>query len=175
MRRRCLVFEMVGSRRKRLDDGSNCSSSVLLQSHENTAFGDKCVVPLKPASDAPNRRLPGIGLHLNTLAATSMDHKIEKHETFPSGGQPISVSGSAAYFDMSNSQQISNSALVVTSSDRDICPLEDGILTAENAALGSGFLVNEVLDHSSPKKKKCVHYLYIMCESYFYKFACVTL
>ncbi|KAL8105066.1 protein tesmin/TSO1-like CXC 2 isoform X2 [Apium graveolens] len=153
MRRRCLVFEMVGSRRKCLDDGSSCSS-VLLQSHENTAFGDKCVVPLKPASGASKRRLPGIGLHLNALAATSMDHKIEKHEAFPPGGQPLSVSGSASYFDMSNSQQISNSALVVTSSNRDICPLEDGILTAENAAPGSGFLVNEVLDHSSPKKKK---------------------
>ncbi|KAK1379988.1 CRC domain-containing protein [Heracleum sosnowskyi] len=154
MRRRCLVFEMVGSRRKRLDDGSNCSSSVLLQSHENTASGDKCVVPLNPASDAPKRRLPGIGLHLNTLAATSMDHKTGKHEAFPPGGQPISVSGSAAYFNLSNSQLIPNSALVVTSSDRDICPLEDGILTAENAVPESGCMVNEVLDHSSPKKKK---------------------
>ncbi|WOH12805.1 hypothetical protein DCAR_0832313 [Daucus carota subsp. sativus] len=154
MRRRCLVFEMVGSRRKRVDDGSNCSSSMLLQSNENTASGDKCVVPLKPASNAPKRRLPGIGLHLNTLAATSVDHKIINHDAFPPGGQPISVCGSAAYFNLSNSQQIVNSDLVVTSSDIDTCPLEDGILNAENAALGSGCMVNEVLDHSSPKKKK---------------------
>ncbi|WOH08498.1 hypothetical protein DCAR_0727939 [Daucus carota subsp. sativus] len=152
MRRRCLVFEMVGSRRKRLDDGS--STSVLLQCHENPASSDKCVVPLQPVSNIPRRRLPGIGLHLNTLAATSVDHKVVKHEALVPGGQPISVSGSAAYINSSNSQQILDSALVMYSSDRDMCPIGDGTPMAEDAAQGSGYMVNESLNHNSPKKKR---------------------
>ncbi|KAK1390558.1 CRC domain-containing protein [Heracleum sosnowskyi] len=155
MRRRCLVFEMVGSRRKRLDDGSSSSSSSMpLQSHENTASSDKCVVPLKPGFNIPRRRLPGIGLHLNTLAATSVDHKVAKHEALVPGGQPISVSGSAAYINSSSIQQMSNSALVVYSSDRDICPVGDGTPISETAAQGIGYMVNDGLNHNSPKKKR---------------------
>ncbi|KAL8121767.1 hypothetical protein AgCh_018493 [Apium graveolens] len=154
MLRRCLVFEMVGSRRKRLDDGSSSSSAMPLQSHENTASIDKCVVPLKPGFDIPRRRLPGIGLHLNTLAATSVDHKVVKHEALVPGGQPISMSGSAAYINSSKSQQISNSALVVYSSDRDMYPVGDGTPIAETAAQGLGSMVNDGLNHNSPKKKR---------------------
>ena len=123
-----------------------CSSSLLLQCHENTACSDKCVDPLQPVSNIPRCRLPGIGLHLNTLVATSVDDKVVKHETLVPGGQPISVSGSAAY--------ILDSALVMCSSDRDICPIGDGTLMAEDAAQGSGYMVTESLNHSSPKKKR---------------------
>lgn len=158
MRRRCLVFEMVGSRRKCLDDGSSSSSSMPLQSHENTASSDKCVVPLKPGFDIPRRRLPGIGLHLNALAATSVDHKVVKHEALVPGAQPISVSDSAAYINSSNSQPISDGALVVYSSDRDMCPVGDGTPIAETAAQGIGYMVNDGLNHNSPKKKRYVCY-----------------
>lgn len=160
MRRRCLVFEMVGSRRKQFDDGSSCGPSMLSQSHDNIASNDKRLIPFKPGNDTPRRVLPGIGLHLNALAATSADNKVVKHEALVTGGQPISVSRSAAYFNSSNSQDISNNSLVVSSSERETVPAEGGAPIVEDAAQTSGYAINEVFNHSSPKKKRHVWFNY---------------
>ena len=82
-----------------------------------------------------------------------------KHETLVSGGQPICVSGSVAYINLSNSQQILESALVMYSSDRDICPIGDGTPMAEDAAQGSGYMVSESSNHSSLEKMRYISYL----------------
>ncbi|KAJ6721503.1 PROTEIN TESMIN/TSO1-LIKE CXC 2 [Salix viminalis] len=59
MRRRCLDFEKVGSRRKNIDDGSS-SSSVLVQSDEKIISKNAQLVPVKPGRDSSRCILPGI-------------------------------------------------------------------------------------------------------------------
>ncbi|KAA8527633.1 hypothetical protein F0562_034972 [Nyssa sinensis] len=52
MRRRCLFFEMVGARRKHLDDSLSCGSSMLLQSDGKPASSDKQLVLKRPGNDS---------------------------------------------------------------------------------------------------------------------------
>ncbi|PHT38638.1 hypothetical protein CQW23_22211 [Capsicum baccatum] len=93
MRRRCLVFEMVGSRRKHVDEGSG--SSAVQDTDGNLACNEKQLVPYKTVNESSRCILPGIGLHLNALAASSKDGKVVKHETSASGKQLLITSGSA--------------------------------------------------------------------------------
>ncbi|KAK2980633.1 hypothetical protein RJ640_011441 [Escallonia rubra] len=126
-RRRCLVFEMAGARRKRFDDGSSCGSSALQQSHKDVASNDKHIAPLKPGNDSSRCILPGIGLHLNALATTSMDYKVIKLDDLGLGGQLI---------------------------ERDMVSAENEISVVEDASQASGYAGNEEYSQSSPKKKR---------------------
>lgn len=154
MRRRCLVFEMVGSRRKHLNDGSSSGSSMLSQSHEIIASSDSHLAAIKP--DSPRCILPGIGLHLNALATTSKDHhKVVKHEALPSGGQLIiAPPSSASYHSLAAGQESLNSLSGATSSERDMSSGQNGVSVVDDASQAPRYMVNEELNHSSPKKKR---------------------
>lgn len=159
MRRRCLVFEMAGVRRKNMDDGSNCSSSMLSQSDGTFVPNDKQLVPLKPGNDSSRRILPGIGLHLNALATTSKDYNIVKHETLTSGRQLISVpSSSGSYLSTIEGQEPVNKSLALNSLDRETDPAENGFQALEDASQASAYAISEELNQSSPKKKRHVQF-----------------
>ncbi|KAK1395261.1 CRC domain-containing protein [Heracleum sosnowskyi] len=121
LRRRCLVFEMAGSRRKPLTDISNVGPSMLSHPHYN---------PKKPKHDIPGCNLSGIGLHLNALASTSVNHEVAKSEALTTDRQPIS------------------------SSDIDMLPAGEDMSLVEDAGQALEDVVNEALDHNSPKKKR---------------------
>ncbi|KAM7485507.1 hypothetical protein LguiA_001516 [Lonicera macranthoides] len=123
--------EMVGARKKHFGDG-------------NIVSNDKQIVPLKL----------GIGLHLNALATTSMDHhKVIKHETLALEGHLISVPRSTtSLHSLTTGQETSNKLMASISS-------ENRVLEAEDASQASGYMVNEELNQSSPKKKRRVRRL----------------
>lgn len=136
---------MVGARRKHFNDSSS----------SNTVSNDKHIVPFKPANDPSRRILPGIGLHLNSLA-TSMDQKVVKHET-SSGGLIISVPRSTASFhSLSVGQEPSNQLTVPSSLEKEMGSAENQVMVVEDSSQASGFVVNEELNQSSPRKKRHV-------------------
>ncbi|KAJ8426323.1 hypothetical protein Cgig2_009359 [Carnegiea gigantea] len=75
MRRRCLIFEMPRAKNN-IDSVVFSSSSSMLQSEEKPMPDDK--QPITPR-DSSRCILPGIGLHLNALAAASKDY-IASHQ-----------------------------------------------------------------------------------------------
>ncbi|KAK4587398.1 hypothetical protein RGQ29_024201 [Quercus rubra] len=144
MRRRCLDFEMVGARRKNLGDGSNSSSSMLSQSDENIACHDKQLVPFKPGGDSSRCILPGIGLHLNALATTSKDYKIQSY-----------LPGStASLHSPSNSQEPFLQSLATASSERETDHGENGAAPVEDVSQASAYQVSDDFNQNSPKKKR---------------------
>ncbi|XP_044500486.1 protein tesmin/TSO1-like CXC 3 [Mangifera indica] len=153
MLRRCLDFELV-ARRKNLNDGSSCSSSVMLQSDERFASEDTQLVPLKPSNDSPRRILPGIGLHLNALAITSQDNTNTMHETLSSGRQLSLPSSTASFHSPKSSQDPLHESLTSASTERDMVAVENGVPLAEDASQTSGYLVSEDFNQNSPKKKR---------------------
>ncbi|KAL9364343.1 hypothetical protein Peur_042216 [Populus x canadensis] len=138
MRRRCLDFEMVGARRKNIEDGSS-SSSVVVQSDEKITYKNTQLVPFKPSSDSSRCILPGIGLHLNALAINSRDSKKIKHETFSSS---ITLPGSAASFHSPTSGQELDESLALASTERDMDPNDNVVPFVED------------FSQTSPKKKR---------------------
>ncbi|XP_011030649.1 PREDICTED: protein tesmin/TSO1-like CXC 2 isoform X2 [Populus euphratica] len=138
MRRRCLDFEKVGSRRKNIDDGSS-SSSVLVQLDEKTTPKNTPLVPVKPGGDSSRCILPGIGLHLNALAINSKDSNKIKLETFSSS---ITLPGSADSFNSRTTDQELDESLTLVSSERDNDPNENAVPLVED------------FSQTSPKKKR---------------------
>ncbi|KAF9605084.1 hypothetical protein IFM89_013754 [Coptis chinensis] len=91
IRRRCLVFETVGGRKKKLGDDSNSSSSASSQCDGKVSSNDKQLDPIRPCTSSSPCMIPGIGLHLNALAATTKDPRVVKHDTLASGKELISM------------------------------------------------------------------------------------
>ncbi|KAL6008064.1 hypothetical protein ACLOJK_033570 [Asimina triloba] len=153
MRRRCLVFEMTGTKKKPLDEDSKSSSSNSVQSEGKFPSSHKQLVPFKPGTGSCI--LPSIGLHLNALATTSKDCRIVKHEPSTSGSQLISMPNAASSFSsvaagqklLTNSSSFksieSNSSLVVNE-----------VQVTEGAQQAPAFEVGEELNQISPKKKR---------------------
>ncbi|XP_042026307.1 protein tesmin/TSO1-like CXC 2 [Salvia splendens] len=131
MRRRCLVYEMAGGRRKHMEDGSACDSPLMLTT-SGSASSDKQTGRTKTENDC-SRLLPGIGLHLNALAATPKDLKIVNHESSASGRLLIGPSSSANF-------------------RQDL--LRNYSLERANDALENGRIANEDINPSSPKKRR---------------------
>ncbi|XP_052191424.1 protein tesmin/TSO1-like CXC 2 isoform X2 [Diospyros lotus] len=155
MRRRCLVFEMVGARRKHVDDGSSSASSIASQSNVNSECNDKQLVPIKPGNDSSRYILPGIGLHLNALARTSKECSTVCNEPLGSGRQLIDdPTSSASFRSLSTGQEPPNNSLAVTSSERNRGPAESGVQVAEDASQAPGYIASEEFSQSSPKKKR---------------------
>ena len=167
MRRRCLVFEMAGVLRKNMDDGSNCSSSMLSQSEGKFVSNDEQLVPPSHVNDSSRRILPGIGLHLNALAMSSRDYNVVKHETLTSGMQLISVpSSSGSYLSTVDGQEPVNKSLVLSSSDRETDHAQNGLHVPEDTSQASAYVIGEELNQNSPKKKRHVQFTY-----YSYRFS----
>ncbi|KAA8548669.1 hypothetical protein F0562_000353 [Nyssa sinensis] len=155
MRRRCLVFEMAGARRKHLDDSSSCGSTMLSQSDGNISSSDRQMVPKGPGNDSTRCILPGIGLHLNALATTSKDCQVVKHETLASARQlAIVPSSTASFHSLTTAQEPVTKSLAVTSVERDMDPTENGVQVAEDGSQASGYMVSEEFNQSSPRKKR---------------------
>ncbi|GMP77126.1 hypothetical protein CsSME_00033508 [Camellia sinensis var. sinensis] len=152
MRRRCLVFDMAGARRKHLDDSSSSGSSMLPQPDVNIESNDKQLVPTKPGNDSSHCILPGIGLHLNALARTSKEYSVVSHETLSSGRQLINDPSSTASIHSLNTGQ--DQYLAVTSMEGNMGLTESGVPGMEDASQASGYIASEELNQSSPKKKR---------------------
>ncbi|KAK6130168.1 hypothetical protein DH2020_036084 [Rehmannia glutinosa] len=156
MRRRCLVFEMGGARRKHLDENSGSDSSVLLQSDGNTPSNDHKLVSIKTGNESSRRVLPGIGLHLNALAATPKDYNSVNHDSSAPRRLLIGPSSTVDFHPSTAGQELLlNNIIPVASSDRDIDRVENDVVPVEDACQASGFVANEETNiQSSPKKKR---------------------
>lgn len=150
MRRRCLVFEMMGSRRKHLEEVSSGSSLNVSEPNETVLPSDNRLLPMRTSNDSSRCILPGIGLHLNALASTLVDHKVVKHESSGSGRQ-LTIGPPAAYRSMASGQEPITD---VPSLENDIGPAQNGVSVAEDASKALGFVVNEELSQTSPRKKR---------------------
>lgn len=154
MRRRCLVFEMGGARRKHLEENSSSVSSILLQSDGNTPSTDKQLVPLRTGNDSSRRILPGIGLHLNALATTTKDYKAVKQDASVPGRLVIAPGSSANFQSAVAGQESLNESLALTSMETDMDPAENGVPLVEDTNPSSALMVNEEFNQISPKKKR---------------------
>ncbi|KAL0414495.1 UNVERIFIED_CONTAM: protein tesmin/TSO1-like CXC 2 [Sesamum radiatum] len=154
MRRRCLVFEMAGGRRKHMDENSGSDSSALLQSDGNTSSNDQKLLPTRTGNDSSRRVLPGIGLHLNALATTPKDYKIVNHDSSASGRLLIGPSSSVNFHPSTTGQELLNNILPVAPSDTEIDSIDNALLPVEDACQASGYMANEEINQNSPKKKR---------------------
>ncbi|XP_057960299.1 protein tesmin/TSO1-like CXC 3 isoform X2 [Malania oleifera] len=149
MRRRCLVFEMMGVHRKNLHNASALGSSNLSQPDNEQ------LVSINPGSDSSRRILPGIGLHLNTLATAAKDRQIVKQEAVASGSRLMTeLTSTTSLHPPAINQEPKNNSLALISLERDRDPIESGIHAAEDISQTSTYLVNEEFNQSSPKKKR---------------------
>ncbi|KAJ8547330.1 hypothetical protein K7X08_010916 [Anisodus acutangulus] len=154
MRRRCLVFEMAGPRRKHLDEGSG--SSAVQETDGNLACDEKQLVPSKTVNESSRCILPGIGLHLNALAASSEDGKVVKHEANnASMKQLLITSGSAvSLHPLVTGQESLSKSLAETPGEGAIVPFENSVPLMEDVFQAPGYVNNEDLNQNSPKKKR---------------------
>lgn len=155
VRRRCLDFELSGARKKRLPDTSNSDSPILPQSDGNCQTTDKQTIPAKFRNESSRCVLPGIGLHLNSLAATSKDYKVVKNESCASGKQLVIAPGSASNrHHLNNSQDSLAEAVDETQSDKQIVVLENRGSIQQDGGHVLDYMVNEEYNQTSPKKKR---------------------
>ncbi|KAJ6817008.1 protein tesmin/TSO1-like CXC 2 [Iris pallida] len=151
MRRRCLVFEVSGASGKKSNNNSTFQPSVSysLPSTGKFTSEDRRLTLLRPGSSLSSRMLPGIGLHLNTLATVSKDRKVAP-ETPSSGRCLVSMPCTISPFpplraskslDTEKDQCRGNEVRDFEDVHNDSC---------EVPTVG----VREDLNHSSPKKKK---------------------
>lgn len=155
-RRRCLDFEMAGARRKSLDNVSNFSSSMFSQSDEKITTNDTQLVPMKPGGESSRCILPGIGLHLNSLATTSKDYKTIKRENMPYGRQLSLPNPTTDIHSPTAGQGPGHESFSSASSERDVDGTENGVQPVQDASQEAAFLANEEFNQNSPKKKRHV-------------------
>lgn len=164
MRRRCLVFEMSGARRKHFNENSGSGSSVLLQSNDgNSSSNDQNRVPVKTANETSIRVLPGIGLHLNTIAPTPKDFKIVNLDSSASRRLLIGPSSSVHFHPSTTNsgQDLLNNSLPVNSSEQAADGTENTVLPLEDACEASAYMANEEINHGSPKKKRYICFFFV--------------
>lgn len=153
MRRRCLVFEKAGARRKHMEENSPSDSSLLLATEGNASSSNKQTIRNKAENDS-SRLLPGIGLHLNALAATPKDFKIVNHESSASGRLLLGPSSSANFPPPNSSQDLLSNALAEYSLQREIDSFDNGGILIEDRSQERGYPGNEDMNPSSPKKRR---------------------
>ncbi|OVA05412.1 CRC domain [Macleaya cordata] len=164
MRRRCLVFEKAGANKKSFEDGLSSSSSISCQSDGKFTSDDKQLVTFKSGCGSSRSMLPGIGLHLNALAATTKDCRVVKHEALASGRQLISVRSSIASYHCLLSEEKS---LAKKSTEAEMCNADNEVLVMQDTSQ-SAFGVREEFNQSSLKKKRHAnHLLTFLAENLF--------
>ena len=137
------------------------------QSNSNTFSSGQ--VQTSTISNSSRCMVPGIGLHLNTLATTP-EERIVNHEPSPSAKLLIGP-GSSVHIQPS----VSGQKLALPSSQQDINTFENGALPVEETDDVSGYLAGEELNQSSPKKKRYVCLLgFLFTSSYMMVFVCCS-
>ncbi|GAA0153086.1 hypothetical protein Leryth_024907 [Lithospermum erythrorhizon] len=155
MRRRCLVFELPGTSKKNVPENSNSDSPILPQFDGNCMTNDKQAIPAMFRNESSLSILPGIGLHLNSLAATSKDYNVVKNESCTSGKQLVIANGSVSNHQLLNSSQDSlRKAIDVTQSDRQSVLVDSGHSIPEDGGHASNYVGNEESNQATPKKKR---------------------
>ncbi|GLT90545.1 hypothetical protein SLE2022_084710 [Rubroshorea leprosula] len=152
IRRRCLVFEIAGShKRKQLQE---CSSPTSQGSEFKVCNTEKNSVSTK-AGNSHSPTVPrGIGLHLNSLANSSKCGKLLENETPTSGKQPISLSGSLTWSSFRTAQNPLNKSLPPSSINMNVVPhSSETMVIEESPQMSTGFVSNEA-DCTSPRKKR---------------------
>ncbi|KAH9754117.1 CRC domain-containing protein TSO1 [Citrus sinensis] len=166
--KRCLDFEMVGARKKKVACESNCTSSNLSQADCKDASIKKHFVPSKSKSSSSSM-VAGAGLHLNALAAASKDGKLVKCKTTASGSKVISMR-------ICESPCLSLTScpnLLNKSEERDPVPCGTEVYVVENAMQPSVSVGSEEFNHKhnvesmackrcNCKRSKCLK-LYCEC------------
>ncbi|XP_057250303.1 CRC domain-containing protein TSO1 isoform X2 [Beta vulgaris subsp. vulgaris] len=152
-RRRCLVYEMSGSHYRKLLADSTGSSPTILSANPSIST-DKFLMTSRPGGSKFSSVLPGIGLHLNALAAAAKDKIIVKRQTLTCRRQLISSPCTTSSFD-SQISDIKPLATQTTSElERDPDEQNDGLSVSgnasENTVVGEGI----ELSQNSPKKKR---------------------
>ncbi|KAK4750112.1 hypothetical protein SAY87_027561 [Trapa incisa] len=140
MRRRCLDFEMVGVHcRKKFP--SICSSS---HSKDNNTSKNLQLKSLNNKRGGESSRfiLPGIGLHLNSLASGNSDCSAEMVEIFPSESQAALLTG----------QELLPTHMISTTSEKGAD--ESGDIVVEDNSLALVLVDPEELNPDSPRKKR---------------------
>lgn len=169
MRRRCLVFEMGGARRKHLEEssGSGSGSSLWLNSDGTTPSDDQNLSPLNTGNESSRCLLPGIGLHLNALATTPKDYKFVNPDSSSASARLVIGPSSVIHLNPSaTSQELLDNILPQASSERDIDSMENTALLVEDACPVSGFTANEEINQGSPKKKR--YFLFLLLSNPFF-------
>lgn len=136
------MFEMAGGRRKHMEDGSPSALPLPLTASDGNARTN--------TENDCSRVLPGIGLHLNALAATPKDFKIVNHESSSSGRLLLGPNSSANFHPPTTSQDL----LSDYSLEREIDTFGCGALLVEDHSRESGYVANEDINPSSPKKRR---------------------
>lgn len=144
MRRRCLDFEMVGAhRRKSLPDSSTCSSSVSHSKDKNASKNLRLKsVNKKRRGESSRCILPGIGLHLNSVASGKIDCNVKKHENLASETQMSTMTG----------QELLPLHMISTTSEKEAD--ESGNIVVEDNSLALVLLNPDELNPNSPRKKR---------------------
>ncbi|KAI9186771.1 hypothetical protein LWI28_020699 [Acer negundo] len=147
IRRRCLVFE-TGSHKK-------YSSLIPSQSDCEVAHEENHIVPSKSSGHSLSM-LPGVGLHLNALAATSKNDRFVKCKTLASGRQLISMQSSMSSDSLTSSQNILIGSSALNSMEKVSDPCDNKVKVVENALQTFVSVCGEEDDQNSPRKKRHV-------------------
>ncbi|XP_073303869.1 protein tesmin/TSO1-like CXC 2 isoform X1 [Primulina huaijiensis] len=153
MRRRCLDFEMAGAHRQRFEEISDPDSSVVLQSGSDISANNRQLVPTNTIDESPRCIVPTLGLHLNALGTTSKDYKLVNVEPSASGRFLIGPIPSVDFHPPTTGRELINN-LDATSLGGDMDTVEDFVPLTEDSCQASGYMANEEITQSSPKKKK---------------------
>ncbi|KAK0601096.1 hypothetical protein LWI29_021280 [Acer saccharum] len=163
IRRRCLVFE-TGSHKK-------YSSLIPSQSDCEVAHEENRLVASKSSGHSLSM-LPGVGLHLNALAATSKNDRFVKCKTLASGRQLISMQSSMSSDSLTSSQNILIGSSALNSMEKVSDPCDNKVKVVENALQTSQELVGEsqACKRCNCKRSKC---LKLYCECFAAGLYCV--
>ncbi|KAJ6797796.1 protein tesmin/TSO1-like CXC 2 [Iris pallida] len=148
MRRRCLVFEVSGVSGKDSNNNSTFHPSVSLPSTGKFTSDDRHLKLSRTGSSLSPHMLPGIGLHLNTLAAISKNRMVTP-ETLSSGRRLISMPCTISPFPPLTASSFD--AEKDQFNGTDVQDLEG--VHSDSSEVPTGGL-GEDLNHMSPKKKK---------------------
>ncbi|CAO2837051.1 unnamed protein product [Amaranthus hypochondriacus] len=153
-RRRCLVYEVSGSRYRKLVADSP-SNSPTKQGVSSVIPDDKCVISGRSGGYKFSSALPSIGLHLNALAAVSKDKIIVKSQTLTCRRQLIRSPRTIS----SSDSVISDARLPTVKLEPEIVEREsdeqnDEVPVSENVPENSFFGNGVELPQCSPKKKR---------------------
>lgn len=151
-RRRCLVYEMSGSHYRKLLADSTGSSPT--KPANSSISNDKHLMASKPGVNKFSSALPGIGLHLNALAAAAKDKIIVKRQTLTCRRQLISSPCTTSFNSLISdskhfSTQMAPEAVKIECDEqKDEVQVSGDV--SENSILGEGI----DFPQSSPKKKR---------------------